>query len=116
MNKYGYSIGGSLIQLNWNYNMSLAGAITSDYYQHRWYGIMLFNKYAIGFSVFRKIAHPMICVKNTDYETSLTLNKIYPTKKLGAVHAYNIEDAYINVIDDTNDEYIYPKSWFKELK
>ena len=47
-------------------------------------------------------------IKNIDYELNLAIGKIYDVIDI----AYN--GNYI-IIDDDNDKWIYPKSWFKPL-
>jgi hypothetical protein len=50
----------------------------------------------------------LICIKNTDYEVSLELRKLY---KLVVGSEFLPKD-YVRVIDETGDDYLYPADYF----
>ena len=56
--------------------------------------------------------HFVVCLKNTGYPASLELHKIYrivPDKQAGQTND-------VRVIDESGDDYLYPASWFAEIK
>ena len=56
--------------------------------------------------------HFVVCLKNTGYPASLELHKIYrvlPDEETG-------ETGDVRVIDESGDDYLYPATWFTEIK
>ena len=56
--------------------------------------------------------HFAVCIKNTGYPSSLELHKIYrviPDDDAA-------EDGDIRVVDESGEDYLYPATWFAELK
>lgn len=54
----------------------------------------------------------VICLKNKGYEASLELRKLYevvPDRKAE-------ENQYIRVIDESGEDYLYPKEYFIEVE
>ena len=49
-----------------------------------------------------------ICVDNTGYTASLDLNKVYRILR----DARAEQDDFIRVIDESGEDYLYPKSFF----
>ncbi len=49
-----------------------------------------------------------ICVQNDDYEGMLELRKIYEVLEDASAAARD----YVRVIDESGEDYLYPKSWF----
>ena len=56
--------------------------------------------------------HFAVCMKNTDYPSSLELHKIYRVIPDEAA----AEDGDIRVVDESGEDYLYPAAWFAELK
>lgn len=54
----------------------------------------------------------VVCVKNTDYPASLELHKIYCV--LADQEAAEAGD--LRVIDESGEDYLYPATWFAEIK
>lgn len=55
--------------------------------------------------------HFVICTENTGYEASLELRKLYEVladRDAG-------EQGYLRVIDESGEDYLYPKSFFLDL-
>ncbi|SDN69710.1 hypothetical protein SAMN04488516_10526 [Desulfonauticus submarinus] len=48
----------------------------------------------------------LICVKNKNYETSLEKWKIYPVVKEEEM------EGYVRIIDESGEDYLYPKEYF----
>ena len=56
--------------------------------------------------------HFAVCIRNTGYPSSLELHKIY--RVLPDDDA--AEDGDIRVVDESREDYLYPSTWFAELK
>jgi len=52
----------------------------------------------------------VICINNKGYEASLEKWKIYPILKEGEVKGY------IRVIDESGEDYLYPKEYFLPIE
>ena len=52
----------------------------------------------------------VICINNKDYEASLEKWKIYPILKEGEVKGY------IQVIDESGEDYLYPEKYFLPIE
>lgn len=51
----------------------------------------------------------VICLQNEGYSSSLELRKIYPV-----VGPYeNDPNEYIRIIDESDEDYLYPAEWFE---
>jgi hypothetical protein len=56
--------------------------------------------------------HFVVCLKNTGYPASLEHHKIYrvmPDERTS-------ETGDVRIIDESGDDYLYPASWFTEIK
>jgi hypothetical protein len=54
----------------------------------------------------------VVCLENKGYSASLELRKIYPV-----VDAYeNDPEGYIRIIDESDEDYLYPEDWFEVVK
>jgi len=49
-----------------------------------------------------------VCIKNEGYSVSLDLRKLYKV----VAHEPNDPDSMIRVVDESGEDYLYPKSWF----
>jgi hypothetical protein len=49
-----------------------------------------------------------ICIRNTGYEGSLELRKIYEILE----DERAARDGYLRVVDEEEEDYLYPASWF----
>jgi hypothetical protein len=52
--------------------------------------------------------HFAICVHNGEYAGTLDLRKVYEVLEDAVAERRN----YIRVIDESGEDYLYPKSWF----
>jgi hypothetical protein len=52
----------------------------------------------------------VVCVKNDDYSASLELRKIYDW-----ISDPQAEQDLVRVIDESGDDYLYPKDYFVEI-
>jgi len=52
----------------------------------------------------------VICIKNKDYEVSLEKWKIYPILGEEEIRGY------IRIIDESGEDYLYPKEYFLPIK
>lgn len=52
----------------------------------------------------------LICVKNKNYETSLEKWKIYPVVKEEEM------EGYVRIIDESGEDYLYPKEYFLPIE
>lgn len=57
-------------------------------------------------------SHFAVCITNTGYPASLELHKIY--RVIADEDA--AEDGDIRVIDESGEDYLYPATWFVEVK
>ena len=57
-------------------------------------------------------SHFAVCIKNTGYPASLELHKIYRV----VADDDAAEDGDIRVIDESGEDYLYPGTWFVEVK
>lgn len=56
--------------------------------------------------------HFAVCIKNSGYPVSLELHKIY--RVLPDEDA--AQDGDLRVVDESGEDYIYPASWFAQIK
>jgi hypothetical protein len=54
----------------------------------------------------------VVCIDNTDYEASLERFKIYRTLPHNDPTAQN----YLRVVDESGEDYLYPKAYFVEVE
>ena len=54
----------------------------------------------------------VVCIKNEDYPASLELRKIYRT----VPQADNRETAYLRVIAESGEDYLYPAEYFVPIR
>ena len=54
----------------------------------------------------------VVCVRNTGYPASLELRKIYQALPDADAEAHNL----VRVIDESGEDYLYPKAFFAEIK
>jgi len=59
----------------------------------------------------RKRRHFAVCVRNRGYPASLELRKIYEVLSDAEAAAHGL----IRVIDESGEDYLYPKTFFVEL-
>lgn len=52
------------------------------------------------------------CIKNAGYKTSLEVGKTYEAKPSDAVEALA---GLVRVIDESGEDYLYPKGWFEDV-
>jgi hypothetical protein len=52
--------------------------------------------------------HFAVCVRNTGYEGALELRKLYEIIEEPSAE----EHSQVRVIDESGEDYLYPKSWF----
>ena len=52
--------------------------------------------------------HFAICIHNGEYAGTLELRKLYEVIEDSSADAHN----YLRVIDESGEDYLYPKSWF----
>ncbi len=53
----------------------------------------------------------VICLQNEGYRASLELRKIYPV-----VDSYENDPAgYLRIIDESEEDYLYPANWFEPV-
>jgi hypothetical protein len=52
--------------------------------------------------------HFAICIHNGEYAGTLDLRKVYEVLEDAAAGKRN----YVRVIDESGEDYLYPKSWF----
>lgn len=52
--------------------------------------------------------HFAICIRNAGHEGTLELRKLYEMMEDPAAETRN----YMRVIDESGEDYLYPKSWF----
>jgi hypothetical protein len=50
----------------------------------------------------------VVCVKNTDYSTSLEVRKIYHVLPDASAASHSL----LRVVDETGEDYLYPASYF----
>ena len=53
----------------------------------------------------------VVCINNHDYPADLLLHKIYRV-----IPDPNIEPDDIRIVDESGEDYIYPKSYFMPIK
>ena len=51
----------------------------------------------------------VVCLYNTDYRASLELRKLY---QVLPDEGEALEGYYIRIIDESGEDYLYPKKWF----
>ncbi len=56
--------------------------------------------------------HFVVCVKNDDYEGALELRKIYAVLEDRDAEPHDL----IRVIDESGEDYLYPRDWFLEIE
>jgi len=56
--------------------------------------------------------HFVVCVKNDDYEGALELRKIYEVLEDRDAEPHDL----IRVIDESGEDYLYPRDWFLEIR
>ncbi|MDD5673571.1 MAG: hypothetical protein PHC61_05385 [Chitinivibrionales bacterium] len=56
--------------------------------------------------------HYLVCVKNIGYDASLELSKLYKTIPDPEVEGH----AQVRIIDESGEDYVYPKDFFMELE
>lgn len=54
----------------------------------------------------------VICIKNQGYEVDLVLRKVYQV----IPEPESEEHLMIRVVDETDEDYLYPASWFVPIK
>jgi hypothetical protein len=52
----------------------------------------------------------LICISNKNYETSLEKWKVYPVVKEEEIQGY------VRVIDESGEDYLYPKDYFLPIE
>jgi hypothetical protein len=52
--------------------------------------------------------HFAVCIRNEEYEASLELRKIYEVIEDSVAESHQM----VRVIDEENEDYLYPASWF----
>ncbi len=52
----------------------------------------------------------LICVNNKNYETSLEKWKVYPVVKEEEI------EGYVRIIDESGEDYLYPKEYFLPIE
>ena len=60
----------------------------------------------------RKTRNLAVCVRNTGYPASLELRKIYEVLPDSKAAAHGL----VRVIDESGEDYLYPKSFFVHLE
>jgi hypothetical protein len=53
----------------------------------------------------------VICLQNEGYTSSLELRKVYPVVDRKS----NDPDGYIRIIDESDEDYLYPADWFEAV-
>lgn len=56
--------------------------------------------------------HFAICIRNEGYEGTLELRKLYEVVDDPGAEKRN----YIRVVDESGEDYLYPKSWFLSVE
>ncbi|HEY8131007.1 MAG TPA: hypothetical protein VII12_03880 [Thermoanaerobaculia bacterium] len=56
--------------------------------------------------------HFAVCVRNTGYEGTLELRKLYEIIGDPSAEKHN----QVRVIDESGEDYLYPKSWFHPVE
>ncbi|MGL4501767.1 MAG: hypothetical protein ACRCU2_22045 [Planktothrix sp.] len=54
----------------------------------------------------------VVCIKNTDYEASLEVRKIYQVLPDSKANSHQM----IRVIDESGEDYLYPKAYFMPIE
>ena len=55
--------------------------------------------------------HFAVCIQNSGYEGALELRKLYPVLEDPAAE----EKSFVRVVDESGEDYLYPKDWFLPL-
>ena len=107
-NEFGVTLGNKFLQFCVNYDMATASAVANNTYDHRWYGILLFNRIGIGISIWhKKPKYNYLCINNFDHDTTLTTGESY----IGTV----LNSKYLYIEDDSGETRVYKKELFEEL-
>ena len=54
----------------------------------------------------------VVCTRNDEYEGALELRKIYETR----ADADAVPHDFIRVVDESGEDYLYPRSWFLPIE
>ena len=59
-----------------------------------------------------KEKHFVVCIKNDEYEGALELRKIYELLEDADAEPHDL----IRVIDESGEDYLYPRQWFLAIE
>ena len=54
----------------------------------------------------------VVCIKNTDYPTSLEVRKIYQVLPDSKAHSHQM----LRIIDESGEDYLYPNTYFMPIE